>query len=109
MTSIKDTLRLRGTSEQEIEAWNRFAKEFHEKLICECHGTLDDDDRRVMMISSLKTASDYLTYLLTMPKKEEKRQIFYCLVNCCCCCAKNVVHALAMLVLKSVSVSTVLL
>ena len=49
-----------------------------------------------------------LTYLLTMPKKEEKGQV-YCLVNCCVCCAKNVVHAFATLVEKSVTASTVLL
>jgi len=49
-----------------------------------------------------------IAYLLTMPKKEEKGQV-YCLVNCCVCCAKNVVHAFATLVEKSVTASTVLL
>lgn len=50
----------------------------------------------------------HLTYLLTMSRKKRKGQV-YCLANCCVCCAKNVVHALATLVEKSVIASTVLL
>lgn len=71
------------------------------------------------MLAKAKTLSRYYhikngvrlpnSFINYVKKEEKKDSIFYCLVNCCCCCAKNVVHAFAMLVEKSVRVSTVLL
>ena len=39
MGNLLDNLKERGATAQEIETWKQFAKDFHEKLICECHGT----------------------------------------------------------------------